>query len=81
MSVCLFPYLCFFVSATPGVYHASIPVILNEDQTKAYRVLELQGKLLSPEITFEPKRIDFKVVPLAIENTVEFEILAKGYRK
>lgn len=63
------------------MYRASVPVILNDDQKNAYRVLELEGELLAAEIKFEPKTIDFKVVPLAIENSMEFEIIAKGYRK
>lgn len=70
-----------FSLATPGVYHASVPLILNDDHQNAYRILELEGELLSPEVKFEPKSLDFKVVPLAIENSVEFEIIAKGYRK
>jgi hypothetical protein len=58
-----------------------VPLILSEDEKNAYRVVELEGELLSAEINFEPKTLDFKVVPLAIENSVEFEIIAKGYRK
>lgn len=70
-----------FSLAIPGIYRASVPLILNDDHEKAYRVLELEGELLSSEVKFEPKSLDFKVVPLAIENTVEFEIIAKGYKK
>ena len=70
-----------FILAKPGLYRASVPVILNDDHHNAYRVLELEGELLSADIKFEPKTLDFKVVPLAIENSVEFEIITKGYRK
>ncbi len=73
MSVC--------ISAKPGVYRASLPIILNDDDRNAYRILEVEGELLSAEIQFEPKTLDFKVVPLAIENSVEFEIIANGYKK
>ena len=77
------PLSCIFssISAKPGIYRASVPLILSEDEKNAYRVVELEGELLSAEINFEPKTLDFKVVPLAIENSVEFEIIAKGYRK
>lgn len=68
-------------SAEAGIYRASVPLILNDDHKNAYRVLELEGELLSAGIAFEPTTLDFKVVPLAIENSVEFEIIAKGYRK
>ena len=68
-------------SAEAGIYHASVPLILNDDHKNAYRVLELEGELHSAEIKFEPTTLDFKVVPLAIENSLEFEIIAKGYRK
>lgn len=55
--------------------------MLNDDDKNAYRYLDLEGELLSAEISFEPKTLDFKVVPLAIENSVEFDIIARGYRK
>ena len=68
-------------SAAAGIYRAPVPLILNDDHKNAYRVLDIEGELPSSQIKFEPTTLDFKVVPLAIENSVEFEIIAKGYRK
>jgi hypothetical protein len=58
-----------------------VPIVLDDDYKNAYRVVELEGELRSADIKFEPKTLDFKIVPLAIENSVEFEIIANGYRK
>ena len=74
-------YLFLSISVKPGVYRASVPLVLDDDYNNAYRIIELEGELLSADIKFEPKILDFKVVPLAIENSVEFEIIASGYRK
>ena len=70
-----------FCPPEPGVYEANIPLILNNDFEHPYRVLRLTGELEAPIVVFEPEIIHFTPVPLKTSISVEFNIIAKGYRR
>lgn len=69
------------ISAKPGLFIAHVPVILNDNRDHPYRILELRGQLKTLQIKFEPENIAMISTPLHVPVTVDFNIVASGYRK
>ncbi|XP_065057284.1 cilia and flagella-associated protein 47-like isoform X2 [Rhopilema esculentum] len=70
-----------FAPREPGIYEASIPVIMNGDIEHPYRMIHLHGELEAPSISFDPTAIHFFPTPLRTKATMDFYLIAKGYRR
>lgn len=73
--------LLFFSTARPGLFVAHVPVLLNGNRDVPYRTLTLKGELLSPNIKFDPECLRLTPVPLGTQVSVDFNIIATGYRR
>ena len=60
---------------------ARVPVILNGNRDSPYRTLTLKGELLAPNLKFDPECLRLTTVPLSTQATVNFNIIARGYRR
>lgn len=68
-------------AAHPGLFIAHVPVLLDDNRDYPYRILELRGELRAPQLKFEPEAIVITPTPLDVPVTVDFRIVATGYRK
>ena len=73
--------LLVFATARPGLFVAHVPVLLNGNRDSPYRTLTLKGELLAPNITFDPECLRLTPVPLGTQVSVNFNIIARGYRR
>ena len=64
-----------------GLFVAHVPVILNGNRDIPYRTLTLRGELLAPNLTFDPESVRLMPVPLNTQVSVNFNIIARGYRR
>ena len=60
---------------------ARVPVILNGNRDSPYRTLTLKGELQAPNLKFDPECLRLTPVPLSTQVTVNFNIIARGYRR
>jgi len=70
-----------FNTEHPGMFVAHIPVILNGNRDCTYRTLTLKGELLAPNLKFDPECLRLTPVPLGTPVSVNFNIIARGYRR
>ena len=63
------------------MFVAHIPVILNGNRDCTYRTLTLKGELLAPNLKFDPECLRLTPVPLGTPVSVNFNIIARGYRR
>nr|XP_039264663.1 cilia- and flagella-associated protein 47-like isoform X2 [Styela clava] len=70
-----------FCPRKAGSYSYKIPVILNGDERNPYRYLELNARIQTPMITFDPLALVLTPVPLATAVYAEFNIIATGYHR
>ncbi|XP_022089961.1 cilia- and flagella-associated protein 47-like isoform X2 [Acanthaster planci] len=76
-----YPLGVMFCPDEPGEFHAKVPIILNEDESRPYLHINLYGVLKSPQLTFDPLAIVLTPVPLATKVSADFTIQAAGFRK
>ena len=69
------------ITEHPGMFVAHIPVILNGNRDCTYRTLTLKGELLAPNLKFDPECLRLTPVPLGTPVSVNFNIIARGYRR
>lgn len=72
---------CIVSTESPGLFEAHVPVILNGNRDSPYRTLTLKGELLAPNLKFDPECLRLTPVPLGIQVSVNFNIIARGYRR
>lgn len=70
-----------FTPRCPGLFVAHVPVILNGNRDSPYRTLTLKGELLAPNLRFDPACLKLMPVPLGTPVSVDFNIIARGYRR
>ena len=58
-----------------------VPVILNGNRDIPYRTLTLKGELLAPNLKFDPECLRLMPVPLNTQLSVNFNVIARGYRR
>ena len=63
------------------MFVAHVPVILNGNRDSPYRILTLKGELLSPSLKFDPEYLRLMPVPLGTPVSLDFNIIARGYRR
>lgn len=70
-----------FTPPSPGLFVVHVPVILNGNRDVPYRTLTLKGELLAPNLKFDPECLRLTPVPLNTQVSVNFNIIARGYRR
>jgi hypothetical protein len=59
----------------------SVPIILNEEFDKPYQYINLLGELKCAHVWFDPLAIVLTHVPLEMEISAEFLLMATDYMK
>ncbi len=67
------------ISARPGYYESSVPLVLNEDYERPYCKLSLTGDLQAPRIWFNPPALVLTPVPLNIHAVQQVHVFASNY--
>jgi hypothetical protein len=74
MRFCCFP-------AKPGIYEVALPVVVDDEFERPYQMITLKGELKASQLWFDPLAVVLTPVPLHIELTSDFQILASNYAK
>ena len=72
-------FIYLFAIDKPGHYEVSLPIVLNDDYETPYQYISLSGELKCPHVWFDPLAIVLTPVPLDMEISADFLIMATDY--
>ena len=68
-----------FCPSAPGLYHCTLPIVVNNNFDRPYYYIDVRGELLVPELFFEPACLTLRPVPLGMEARERLCIKQRGY--